>query len=214
VFESRYGEDLDYAIDQSRNVGVMAREEFRQQVRERLFVARAGTVPRIAEYSGRGPLRRWLRVVTVRMIVDLARKHRVRPERLPARPDFVDETPEKRHGPEHAYAQARFTIPVQEAFETAFAALTARQRNLLRHHVLHGLGIDQIACIYGIHRATAARWIDRARQGLTDATRDRLIQTLAIDAREVQSIFALVQSQVEVSIRRVLGSGLEGDRTG
>ena len=60
----------------------------------------------------------------------------------------------------------RFGDVVRSATEAAFAELTPRQRNLLRHATFHRLGIDELAIIYGVHRTTTARWLQRTRETL------------------------------------------------
>jgi RNA polymerase sigma-70 factor (ECF subfamily) len=49
-------------------------DEVCQQLREKLFVAPAGSAPTIADYSGRGPLALWLRVVACRTALNLKRQ--------------------------------------------------------------------------------------------------------------------------------------------
>jgi RNA polymerase sigma-70 factor, ECF subfamily len=51
-------------------------DELQQMLREKLFLPRAELPPKIAEYSGRGDLRNWVRVVISRTLVDLARGRR------------------------------------------------------------------------------------------------------------------------------------------
>ena len=46
-----------------------------------------------------------------------------------------------------------------EAFAKAIAGLDARERGLLRLHVVHGLSATAIAGVFGVHRATAKRWL-------------------------------------------------------
>ena len=44
--------------------------------------------------------------------------------------------------------------------------LSAEDRTLLRQQIVDGLSIDAIGAAYGVHRATAARWLNRARGAL------------------------------------------------
>jgi RNA polymerase sigma-70 factor (ECF subfamily) len=81
---------------------------------------------------------------------------------------------------------------------------------LLRQSVVHGLNIDQIAAVFGVHRATAARRVERAREALLAATRKSLMSRLSIDRTEFESVMALIKSRLDVSIHRVLGSRSEG----
>jgi RNA polymerase sigma-70 factor (ECF subfamily) len=74
----------------------------------------------------------------------------------------------------------------------------------LRFHLLDGWSIDQIGERYGVHRATAARWVGAAREKLGEDLRKRLAERLAIPASQVSSIVALVTSAIEVSLDRLL----------
>jgi RNA polymerase sigma-70 factor (ECF subfamily) len=76
--------------------------------------------------------------------------------------------------------------------------------------VLRGLGIDQIAALHGVHRATAARRLERAREALLVATRKSLMSRLSIDSAEFESLMDLIRSRLDVSIQRILGSQAEG----
>src|SRR6185369_4971546 len=48
-------------------------DEVKAQLRDKLFVARDGAPPKIAHYSGRGPLGGWLRVTAIRTAQNLLR---------------------------------------------------------------------------------------------------------------------------------------------
>jgi RNA polymerase sigma-70 factor, ECF subfamily len=75
-----------------------------------------------------------------------------------------------------------------------------RDRNLLRLHVLDGLAIDDIGALHGVHRATAARWIERTREDVARAVRRDLMRQLGIDPFEVDDLLRWVQSQIDLSL--------------
>jgi RNA polymerase sigma-70 factor (ECF subfamily) len=62
--------------------------------------------------------------------------------------------------------------------------------------VIDGLGIDQIAAIYHVHRATAARQLNQARAALVEATRERMRAALRISEPELESILRMIMSDV------------------
>ena len=74
----------------------------------------------------------------------------------------------------------------------------------MRHSVIDGLGIDQIAAIYHVHRATAARQLERARRTLITATREHMRATLGVTEAELDSIMRALASVAEVTLRTVL----------
>src|SRR5258705_486928 len=71
--------------------------------------------------------------------------------------------------PALARLKAESRAAFKQAFVDAVAALDPRERSLLNLALVKGVGIDKVAVVYGIHRATAARWIAQARDNLTRA---------------------------------------------
>ncbi len=209
AFETEFGRDIDLAIARSGNVN-LAKDEFRQLVRNKLFVATPGRRPKIADYAGRGDLRSWVRVTALRMIVDLVRRHAGDRE-VPLEAEALSSIPAPGDDPELDYIQRVFKTEFREALQTAFARLTPRERNLLRHQVLHGLNIDQVGALYRVHRTTAFRWIEKARRSLLQAARDALKQRLHVQSGEFLSIMRVVQGDLEVSVRRLLVSNIEAE---
>ncbi|MEM9461696.1 MAG: transcriptional regulator, partial [Myxococcota bacterium] len=65
-------------------------------------------------------------------------------------------------------------------------------------------GIDRIGAIYGVHRATAARWIARARAQLLEGTRAEFAARTSVSAEHCDSLFALMRSQLDVSLPGLL----------
>ncbi len=78
------------------------------------------------------------------------------------------------------------------------------ERNVLRDHYAQGLGIDQIAAIHGIHRATAARRLATAREAILRETRQLLMQRLKVSRAELESVVRLIESQMHVTMERIL----------
>ena len=80
-FEERFlPEVAGYVAQIDRNPSFV--DDVRQNLREKLFVAEVGASPKIAEYTGRGPLGAWLRISSVRIALNLRRraKHNVEPD--------------------------------------------------------------------------------------------------------------------------------------
>jgi RNA polymerase sigma-70 factor, ECF subfamily len=81
-----------------------------------------------------------------------------------------------------------------------------RQRNLLRQHILDELTIDDLARLYRVHRATCARWLADARADLGKQTRKRLMSALGMPTSDVDSLLRFLDSDIELSISRILMS--------
>jgi RNA polymerase sigma-70 factor, ECF subfamily len=173
-------------------------DECRQVLREKLF---AGATPKIAEYTGRGSLLGWLRVATVRTALNLRRR----------RTEILDggaaPAPMLSTEPELEYLKDRYRDAFKAAIEGSFAVLSSEQRNLLRLHFLDGMTLHQLATLFGVHRATVARWIAQARAGVLDGTRLHLQRQLALETAEVDSMLRLLDSRLEISMRQLLGAG-------
>jgi len=57
--------------------------------------------------------------------------------------------------------------------------------------------------MYRVHRATAARWVAAAREALFEETRAR-VESVGVAGNELTSIVRLVQSQIHLSLTRLL----------
>jgi RNA polymerase sigma-70 factor (ECF subfamily) len=105
--------------------------------------------------------------------------------------------------PETALLREQHRAPFQEALGAAMAALSARERNLLRLHFAEGWTLEQLATSYQVHRATVARWLAAGRAALVAGVGERLGDALGMTAGEVQSVVRLLGSQIDVSLSRL-----------
>jgi RNA polymerase sigma-70 factor, ECF subfamily len=78
--------------------------------------------------------------------------------------------------------------------------VSPEQRNALKLHVVEGVTLDGLARLYGVHRATAARWLARTKDLIVDRALQGLAEQLGIDRAEAASILRLVMSRLEVTI--------------
>ncbi len=56
-----------------------------------------------------------------------------------------------------------------------------------------------------MHRATAARWLQAARAAVLDGTQGELIRRLRLSRTELANVMRLIESQLDVSLPRLLG---------
>ncbi len=200
-FEARCGEVIRRAAS---SVGAIEteRDDLAQVVRERLLVAPAsGGEPRIVSYSARGSLVAWVRVVATR---EAARMLPIARREVAAEDDELAQLVAPDADPELGYLKRLYRAEFKQAFQQAVEALPARERLVLRQHVLDGLGIDQLAALHQVHRATAARWIEGARQAILTATQRELVHRLALSRTELTSVIRMISSQLDVSLSRLL----------
>jgi len=177
------------------------RDEVHQLVRHRLFVARGARRPGIVEYAAKGELLAFVRVVTVRIALDLLRARQAAGE---VSDDELAQLPAAEDDPELRYLRLLYRGEFKQAFETAVRSLPDRARTLLRYHLVDKLSIDKIAVIYDLHRSTVARQLERAKLDLIATTRAHLKERLQIDTTSFDSVVRLIEGSVELSVERIL----------
>lgn len=196
AFEQQFIAKVDKAVE-----GVDASpsfiDEVRQRVRERLLV---GAAPKLNEYSGAGSLQAWTRTVALR----LALNHKRDTAREVQDEGLMEALPLGGRDLELDYVRGQHREDFAAAFREALGALDGRSRNVLRLSYVDRLSIDQIGTMYGTHRATAARWLNAAREELMKETRARLAQKLKLTQSDLNSLLGALQSNFEISINRIL----------
>jgi RNA polymerase sigma-70 factor (ECF subfamily) len=184
-----------------RKAQATTRDELIQAVREHLFVPRPGAPALIEDYQGRGSLKGWVRVVAIRELTQIERRGR---REQPVDDDALQAAVALHPDAELQYIQERYRHDFQAALSEAAAGLSARERNLLRHHYLDRLSVDQLATLYRAHRATCARWVAGARQRLMEGARARLVERLGLSRGELNSLLRAVRSHLDISLGSLL----------
>jgi RNA polymerase sigma-70 factor, ECF subfamily len=200
VFDAEY---LPQAQRVAARAGLSADQvaELLQSLREHLLVGRVGGSPKLREYRGKGDLRGWLRVTATRAAL------RVRKKAAGARMDSEDAGLEARatdDDPELSYMKALYREAFRAAFKAAVLALDPKEKLVLHQHTVLGLSIDDVGAKHGVHRATAARWVQSAREKLLTGVRRELAREVNVSPKELNSILKLVQSRFDMTMRRLL----------
>jgi RNA polymerase sigma-70 factor (ECF subfamily) len=198
ALEDAYFSEVDQAMSRARPPGVQV-DDVKQLLREKLFVARGGEMPKIGEYSGRGELRRWVRATVTRTVLNLASRG---PKEAAVEDEVLSELPGGELDPELEHLKQLYRAEFKAAFPEALAVLAADERTLLRQRYVDGLTIDQLDAVYGQHRSTVARRLAKAETSLMRAVRERLMGKLKINQRELSSLVRLIRSQIEVSLKQ------------
>lgn len=154
-----------------------------------------GPEPKLARYGGLGPLQAWVRVTASRVALDRCRALGVATAR---QVELTDALAASAHSAELMLVRARYGAAFQGALRDAVADLPVRERNALRMHVCGRCNIDEIGRAYGVNRATAARWLERARKSIAKGIR------ASLGARAVK----LTESEF-ISVARGLASVLD-----
>lgn len=177
-------------------------DEVRQSLRQRLL---AESNAKIAEYQGRGSLLKWVRVAAVRTALNLRAQEQRRldrtcggdPEASPLADPLDLET--------EAF-KAEYRPALATAVRQACLGLGERDRAILRLHTLDGYSIDKLSVTFGVHRATAARWIHRAQNQLRQAVRSELKRVAQVHTADASMIERMLRSELTTSF-----SGLESE---
>lgn len=173
-------------------------EDVRSTVRDKLLLA-DGKPARIIAYAGRGRLKGLIQVTATRTAIDRIR-HESKEAELPAR-DLAAPT-----NIELSLIKAQYREAFMAGFTRAVAGASRRDRNLLRLHFLGGVTLEQLAQMYGVHRATVVRWLAAARETVFGATREHVAEAIGAPPDELDEMFDLVRSRVELSVERLLAS--------
>ncbi len=203
AFERLYGPEVRRAATRTRK-GPIDPEDLVQLVWQKLLVGDRESGAKIRDYTGEGDLKSWVRVVAVRALVDATRKRSG--AEAPASTERAAELLFAAGGdPELEYLKRHYRFEFAGAFSEALAGLVPEDRTALRQHLVDRLTVDQIAAAHGVHRATAARWVQRSREALLSDTRRRLMARLRLSRGELESVMRMIESQLHVSVIRMLG---------
>jgi RNA polymerase sigma-70 factor (ECF subfamily) len=199
AFERAYRPVIEKAVARVDRHSV---DEGTQAVLVSLLVADPGARPRIAEYGGRAALKTWLATVAANATLRLHRRRDDQPhETLSGLAEEIANAE-----PELALAKFRHRADLEAALRDALANLDARQRMLLRARHVKGWRLERLATMYRVSRATAARMVTAAHEALSQETKRLLRERLKLSRSEMESLVQLLQSQLEVSLVKLLGT--------
>jgi RNA polymerase sigma-70 factor (ECF subfamily) len=170
-------------------------QELAQRLRIRVLVGDTEQPPRIASYTGRGPLNAWLRVAAARLAVDL---HRA--EASPAPPNWAMLT-----GPidqELLYLKQTHADLFGAALDEALRGLGKRTRTVLRLHFLEGVPVVQIATSYNVSARSVQRWIVTAQTEVIDQMRSTLGTSLELTGSQLESLIGQMQTELMIALRQ------------
>lgn len=174
------------------NLDAATRDDVLGWLRAELFAREEG--PLLEKWSGRGNLGGWLRAIAAHeglKRLEHARKH-----------DDVDELDVPMPDGDALNLKGAHRAEFTRALEASFRALPLAQRNLLRQYFLDGLTVDDLAKLLGVHRATAARRVNAARDALVDGVKGQLMRELAMGAQSVDEVITL--SNLDKSLAQLL----------
>ncbi len=168
--------------------------------RERLLVASPTRGPGLLGYAGIGPLNAFAMVVAMRVAADLKRAPKLAQTLDPA----VGRVADPGRGAETNLFKRQLGPKVQRALTDAAAALTDRERTLLRLHLVSGLSAERLAKLYQVHRATTTRWITEARRKVLDHVNEQLQRELEVGQETFAEVKAELIDGLDITLSGVL----------
>jgi RNA polymerase sigma-70 factor (ECF subfamily) len=200
-FERRFGKVIRNAV--ARVLAAPAdRDEAVQLTRGMLLVANGAGPPKIASYSGQGPLESWVSVTAIRAAISFGRAggtaRQLRDRALGEVAGGAD--------PEHLFMKAEIRKEVEAAFERALQSLSDRERLLFRLYLVSGMTMEDIGKTFGVAHQTVSRWLVKARKRVLVSVRSELAQRGRLSTSDLRSLVRVVASELNLSISRLLGS--------
>ncbi len=200
-FEHNYVNKVRGALTPMQLSPELARDTL-QKTREKLLVAKDDEPPLICRYAGKGTLVGLVRTVAVRLAAYSLRRTRTK---VPFDERVFPDHWQRQSDPELKGIKKQYRVAFKEAFEQAINELSTRERQVLRFQLVDGLPVDEIATIFQVHRTTVSRWLSSARSKLDAHIRTDLRQRLQlVEAVEFGRLLELIQSQLDLSVARVL----------
>jgi RNA polymerase sigma-70 factor (ECF subfamily) len=167
-------------------------DEALQRTRVKLLVVGEGA-PRILDYAGRGSLKAWITVVAVREALLLLR---ATAREVPGDDDLMRVAFTE---PVLARAREAHKRELSASFRAALESLDPRERNLLRLCFVEGVGTEELARLFRVHRTTAFRWLRDARSKVLARTRDEFLARVGITASEADSVMRSLAESLSVT---------------
>lgn len=204
TFQRRYAPEIG-SVASRFDSHRLTRDDLTQSLHALLLVGNPPKVaPKLERYTGTGPLYSWLRVTASRHFIDLTRSPTYSPPDVPLVDELLTVLVDHGDDLETQFLKDTYRSQFKRAVAHAVDELDAEQRILLRQSFIERQSIDALSQVHGVHRATVARRIQRARDELFALSRKSMMQELQLEEAQFTSIFNLIQSRLDVSIQRLL----------
>jgi RNA polymerase sigma-70 factor (ECF subfamily) len=173
-------------------------DEVVQQVCERLIGRDDEGRARLVKYARQGRLKSLLVVVGTHIAIDSFRRagrEQSDQDALVALAATSD--------PRAELMRVQKQTVFKAAIESALESLEARERTVLRLHLIDGLTLDEIAEIHQVHRVTVSRWLAAARVAIVERAREAARAQFGLSDTEFDA--AYTGSHLGLSLERLLG---------
>lgn len=165
-----------------------------EALRAELLGGGEGRAPRILEYSGRGSLAGWLRVVASRLALRLARPDRLGSS-LSATMHMHDAG-----DLELEIVKQKYGAAFRDAFRRALASLHVQDRLVVKQRFALQLTVVELASLYGLDAPSMSERVSAARARLVEATRVAMLAELRVADPDASRMRRLIDAQLDVSL--------------
>lgn len=188
--------------NQFREVPTATLEDACQVVREQLLLGNQEGGPYIRNYSGKGGLLNWIKVIAVRRVIKMLPQGDTE-EREPRIFDDQAAASDPDKDLSRNDFQPKFRAAVRDAVMTA---TTQEQRYQLKLHYIQRLSTVKLAKLFGTNQPTMWRRLERIRQAiLVEAT--RLLRVRHGISSEELKAFITDQSRLAVTLTSIFDDG-------
>jgi RNA polymerase sigma-70 factor len=195
-----------FATGVCRNVE--EREDLAQEIMTALMAGvGAEQATRLAGYNGRGSLAGWLRVTVAHAAIDRLRRSK--------RQISLEEMLERGSEPtaagngalyyrEEEKMDSRWGPVLAELLAQEIERLAPRDRLLLGLYYLDGVPLKTIGRQFGVHEATASRWLDTLRRNIRKQVEKQLRKKYRMSSRDLRSVWRWASEEGAPSLEGLL----------
>lgn len=161
-------------------------------------------VSKFSAYSGKGSLKGWLRAVLFQLSVDRHRRQGkyVQPEeeqdleRLAA--------PVKHASEKKVDLSERYQLATHKALTESIISLDSRMKVVLSYYYYDDLTLKQIGQVFGVHEATASRWVQKIQQDIRQSVEKFLKQEYKFNNVQIKECLEYASQSEAVDIKSLL----------
>jgi RNA polymerase sigma-70 factor len=168
---------------------------------------------KMAAYSGRGSLSGWLRVAISHAAIDrFRRQKREVPLQESDELEGVVATDAPASGRNSEPLDAHWGPILADILEEQIHSLPARDRLILALYYLQGISLKVIGRQFGVHEATASRWLESLRGGIRKRVERELHARHRLTSSEISGLWRWAAEQEGLSLEASLGIGSKASR--
>lgn len=177
-------------------------DEVRQALRIQLLMGTPKAGPRLATYTGKGPIENWIRISAVR----IAFRQGGEPRKPLKENDLalIEAMPAPQPDAELDLILSRYRAEFRQAYRESMQELPSEQKLLLQMHFLERLTTTRLGTLFGVEQSTISRRLKSTREAIYEATKQRLKARLQLSSHEFESLLAAIRSQLDASISQLL----------